>query len=91
MIFYIKSVNVKEVFIFYIKIINELEWKILDDSKVRYVFSLLVLYKNEGNIYLKILFKLVICLMEDDFISEVKNVSDVSYLVKYIINKMKEE
>ncbi|MDX5679979.1 PTS sugar transporter subunit IIA, partial [Clostridioides difficile] len=86
-----KSVNVKEASILYIKTTNELEWKTLDDSKVRYVFSLLAPHENEGNIHLKTLSKLATCLMEDDFISEVKNASDASHLVKYITNKMKEE
>ncbi|EQF23713.1 PTS system, fructose subfamily, IIA component domain protein [Clostridioides difficile CD160] len=86
-----KSANVKEASILYIKTNQELEWKTLDDSKVRYVFSLLAPQENEGNIHLKTLSKLATCLMEDDFTSEVKNSSDVNHLVKYITNKMKEE
>lgn len=86
-----KSLNVKEASILYIKTKQELEWKTLDGSKVRYVFSLLAPQENEGNIHLKTLSKLATCLMEDDFISEVKNTDDANHLVKYITNKMKEE
>ncbi len=86
-----KSANVKEASILYIRTTHELEWKTLDDSKVRYIFSLLAPQENKVNIHLKTLSKLATCLMEDDFISEVKNASDANHLVKYITNKMKEE
>lgn len=86
-----KSKHVKEPSILFIKTNEEIEWETLDDSKVRYVFNLLAPEESQGNIHLQMLSKLATCLMEDDFIEEVKNASDENYLVKYILNKMEEE
>lgn len=85
-----KSIYVKEPSILFVKTNEEIEWETLDDSNVRYIFSLLAPYENEGNIHLLTLSKLATCLMEEDFIEEVKRARDESHLVKYIQNKMEE-
>ena len=86
-----KSKHVKEASIFYIKTNEEIEWQTLDDSDVRYIFNLLAPAENESNIHLQMLSKIATCLMDEDFIEEVKNSNDESRLVKYIIKKTEEE
>lgn len=86
-----KSEYVKTPTILYIKTNKEIEWETLDDSKVRYIFNLLVPKENEDNVHLKMLSKLATCLMEDDFKKEVIEAVDKSELIKYISKKMREE
>lgn len=86
-----KSSHVKEASIFYIKTINSIEWGTLDGSDVKYIFNLLAPAENESNIHLQMLSKIATCLMDEDFIEEVKNSNDESQLVEYILKKTKEE
>lgn len=86
-----KSSHVKEASIFYIKTINSIEWETLDGSDVRYIFNLLAPSENESNIHLQMLSKIATCLMDEDFIEEVKNSNDESQLVEYILQKTQEE
>lgn len=86
-----KSKYVKEPSILYIKANREIEWETLDDSDVRYIFNLLAPEENSSNIHLQMLSKIATCLMEEDFIREVKNANDESLLVEYILNKIEEE
>jgi len=43
-----KSTHAKEVAIFFVKCKNELDWETLDDSKVKYLFALIVPMENAG-------------------------------------------
>lgn len=86
-----KSSHVKKASIFYIKTIKSIEWETLDDSDVRYIFNLLAPAENESNIHLQMLSRIATCLMDEDFIEEVKNSNDESQLVEYIIKKTQGE
>lgn len=86
-----KSKNVKTASIIYIKTNKGVEWETLDNSKIKYIFSLLVPEENENNVHLKMLSRLATCLMEEDFKKEITKAVDKSKLIKYISEKMKEE
>lgn len=85
-----KSKYIKKPSILYIKTNNAVEWETLDDSDVRYVFSLLAPEENKDNVHLQMLSKLATCLLEDDFKDEVKNEDNKENLLKYILRKMEE-
>lgn len=86
-----KSEYVEYPSIIYIKSKNGIEWETFDDSKVKYIFNLLVPKENKDNIHLKMLSKLATCLMEEEFKNEVSNSVDKGKLVEYINKKMMEE
>lgn len=85
-----KSKHVKKPSILYIKSNNAVEWETLDESDVRYVFTLLAPEENKDNIHLQMLSKLATCLLEDDFKNEVKNENNKENLLNYILGKMEE-
>ena len=85
-----KSKYIKKPSSLYIKTNNAVEWETLDDSDVRYVFSLLAPEENKDNVHLQMLSKLATCLLEDDFKDEVKNEDNKENLLKYILRKMEE-
>lgn len=85
-----KSKYIKKPSILYIKTNNTVEWETLDDSDVRYVFTLLAPEENKDNVHLQMLSKLATCLLEDDFKDEVKNEDNKEKLLKYILGKMEE-
>ena len=83
-----KSKYVKKPSILYIKSNNAVEWETLDESDVRYVFTLLAPEENKDNIHLQMLSKLATCLLEDDFKDKIKSTSDKSELKDYILKNI---
>ena len=86
-----KSTHAKEVAIFFVKCKNELDWETLDDSKVKYLFALIVPMKNAGNEHLLMISKLATSLLEDEFKDKVKSSTDKAELKEYILKIMKED
>ena len=80
-----KSTHAKEVAIFFVKCKNEL------DSKVKYLFALIVPMKNAGNEHLLMISKLATSLLEDEFKDKVKSSTDKAELKEYILKIMKED
>lgn len=86
-----KSTHAKEVAIFFVKCKNELDWETLDDSKVKYLFALIVPMKNAGNEHLLMISKLATSLLEDEFKDKVKSSTDKAELKEYILKIVKED
>ena len=86
-----KSPHAKEVAIFFVKCKNELDWETLDDSKVKYLFALIVPMENAGNEHLLMISKLATSLLEDEFKDKVKSSTDKAELKEYILKIMKED
>lgn len=86
-----KSIHAKEVAIFFVKCKNELDWETLDDSKVKYLFALIVPMENAGNEHLLMISKLATSLLEDEFKDKVKSSTDKAELKEYILKIMKED
>ena len=86
-----KSTHAKEVAIFFVKCKNELDWETLDDSKVKYLFALIVPMENAGNEHLLMISKLATSLLEDEFKDKVKSSTDKAELKEYILKIMKED
>lgn len=86
-----KSAHAKEVAIFFVKCKNELDWETLDDSKVKYLFALIVPMENAGNEHLLMISKLATSLLEDEFKEKVKSSTDKAELKEYILKIMKED
>lgn len=83
-----RSSHVKKVSVFFIRNKSVLDWETLDDSEVHYLFALLVLKENEGNIHLQMISKLATCLLEEDFKDKIKSTSDKSELKDYILKNI---
>ena len=83
--------HAKEVAIFFVKCKNELDWETLDDSKVKYLFALIVPMENAGNEHLLMISKLATSLLEDEFKDKVKSSTDKAELKEYILKIMKED
>ena len=83
-----RSSHVKKVSVFFIRNKSVLDWETLDDSKVHYLFALLVPKENEGNIHLQMISKLATCLLEEDFKDKIKSTSDKSELKDYILKNI---
>ena len=83
--------HAKEVAIFFVKCKNELDWETLDDSKVKYLFALIVPMENAGNEHLLMISKLATSLLEDEFKEKVKSSTDKAELKEYILKIMKED
>ena len=86
-----KSTHAKEVAIFFVKCKNELDWETLDDSKVKYLFALIVPMENAGNEHLLMISKLATSLLEDEFKEKVKSSTDKAELKEYILKMMKDD
>ena len=86
-----QSTHAKEVAIFFVKCKNELDWETLDDSKVKYLFALIVPMENAGNEHLLMISKLATSLLEDEFKEKVKSSTDKAELKEYILKIMKED
>ena len=86
-----KSQYVKTPTILFLKLNNPIEWGTMDDSSVKYIFSLLVPKENEDNIHLQMISKLAVCLLEDDFKEFIQSCNDVKELKDYIIKNMEVE
>ena len=85
------TTHAKEVAIFFVKCKNELDWETLDDSKVKYLFALIVPMENAGNEHLLMISKLATSLLEDEFKDKVKSSTDKAELKEYILKIMKED
>lgn len=68
-----KCKAVKEAMIVFAKCKNAIEWESLDDSPVEIIFLLGVPEQNVDNVHLKILSQLSRKLMNEDFVSLLKN------------------
>ena len=77
--------------LFFVKCKNELDWETLDDSKVKYLFALIVPMENAGNEHLLMISKLATSLLEDEFKDKVKSSTDKAELKEYILKIMKED
>jgi fructose-specific phosphotransferase system IIA component len=78
-----KSKTVKEPFVAFTKLENEIEWKSLDEKPVNLIFTIGV-PENSDNVHLKILQKLSIKLMDEDFREELKKTNDKEKLIKIL-------
>lgn len=83
-----KSEHVKEATILFLRLNTSIEWGTMDDSKVSYIFALLVPKENEGNVHLQMISKLAVCLLEDDFKEFIKSCNDSTELKEYITKNM---
>ncbi len=86
-----KSEYVKTPTILFLKTKNGIEWGTMDDKEVNYIFALLVPKENEDNIHLKMISKLTVCLLEDEFKEFIKNCNDEKQLKDYILKNMEVE
>lgn len=83
-----RSTAVNKVSVFFIRNKEELNWGTLDDSKVHYLFVLLVPEQNEGNIHLKMISQLATSLLEDDFKKVIQSSTDAKRLKEYILSRI---
>lgn len=83
-----KSDAVNKVGIIYARLNKPIEWKTYDNKPVTDVFALMVPPKNAGTTHLKMLASLSTALLEDDFKSDLKLMTDPSKIANYINEKM---
>lgn len=86
-----KSPYANKIAVFFVKCKNSIVWETLDDTKVKYLFALIVPSEKAGNEHLMMISKLATNLLEDDFKTTVKSSSDKSKLKEYILKIMKED
>ena len=79
-----KSDHVDHVEVFFIRTLAPIAWETMDGDEAGFFFVLLVPRENEGNIHLQMISALAVCLLEDDFKSEVKSCADARELTDYI-------
>lgn len=79
-----KSDAMLEPAIVYIRCDNPLAWETMDDSAVTDVFALLVPVKNAGDLHLQLLSKLAVCLLDDEFKSNVRVSSDKASFISMV-------
>ncbi len=79
-----KSICVNKVSIIYVRLKNPIEWKTYDDKPVTDVFALMVPPENAGNDHLKILAKLSIALLEDEFKINLRKMSSEQEVAEFI-------
>ncbi|WGI36827.1 PTS fructose transporter subunit IIABC [Mesomycoplasma lagogenitalium] len=79
--------------LFYIKLASEIEWETFDNSKVQYVFSILIPEKNQNNIHLETLSKISTMLVNDLTIQKLKksvSVDEILLIVQSYLNEKKQ-
>ena len=81
-----KSEYAKETAVFFVKCKNPLDWETMDDTKVKYVFALIVPTEKAGNEHLIMISKLATSLLEDEFKDPVKSNRQVNVKGIYIKN-----
>ena len=86
-----KTEYAKETAVFFVKCKNPLDWETMDDTKVKYVFALIVPTEKAGNEHLIMISKLATSLLEDEFKDKVKSSTDKAELKEYILKIMKED
>ncbi|MCK1158683.1 fructose PTS transporter subunit IIA [Streptococcus uberis] len=86
-----KSNFIKEPTVFFLKLVEPIEWETFDGQPVSNVFALLVPSKYEGTLHLEMISKIATSLLEDEFINSVKNSSNIDEIEKQIAKAMKGE
>ncbi|MGZ9428641.1 PTS fructose transporter subunit IIABC [Mycoplasma sp. 480] len=72
--------------LFFIKLKENIEWKTFDNSKVKYIFSILVPSKTENNIHLETLAKVSTMLLDSQMIEKLKSSLDKEEIVTLFNN-----
>lgn len=80
-----KSRHVLKPAVMFVRTKEPIPWETLDGSPVSCVFSLLVPEVNEGNLHLKMLSKLAVNLMDEDFKSSIASSQDPDKLAAFIL------
>lgn len=87
-----KSSSIKKPNLLFIKLQNKIDWEgTLDDNPVECIFCLLAPEKDANNSHLLMLSKIATNLLEDDFKIKLKALNDKDEILKYLLQKMKEE
>lgn len=74
--------------VLFLKLSHPIEWETFDDQPVSNVFALLVPSENKGTLHLEMISKIATSLLEEEFITSVKNSSDKDELEKQIKKAM---
>ncbi|MDU5109799.1 MAG: PTS sugar transporter subunit IIA [Clostridium sp.] len=82
-----KSEGVKSTSIALARLKNSVDWKSLDDNPVKLVFLLAVKKEDECEMHLRILSKIAVNLMEDEFVERLFTAKDEEEILK-IINQI---
>lgn len=83
-----KSSHVLNPSVLFVRTLTPVSWGTLDDSEVSCVFALLVPDKNEDNAHLKMLSRLAVNLMDDDFkkqITELGSAEEIASLIQAVL------
>ncbi|WP_165211124.1 PTS sugar transporter subunit IIA [Streptococcus tangpeifui] len=83
-----KSDFIKVPTVLFLKLKEPIEWETFDEKPVSNVFVLLVPSKNRGILHLEMISKIATSLLEEEFITSVKNSSDKDELEKQIKKAM---
>lgn len=86
-----KSDFIKAPTVFFLKLTQPIEWETFDAKPVSNVFALLVPSKNKGTFHLEMISRIATSLLEDEFITSVKNASEKDVLLTYIKKAMEGE
>lgn len=81
-----KSYVVLEPFVVFAKLKEPIVWNEKENSKVNLIFMLGAPENSEDNIHLKILSKLAVKLMDEDFLNELRNTTEKEVVLKYFEN-----
>ncbi|MXQ47813.1 PTS transporter subunit EIIA [Streptococcus pneumoniae] len=84
-----KSNFIKEPTVFFLKLVEAIEWETFDGQPVSNVFALLVPSKYEGTLHLEMISRIATSLLEGEFINSVKNSSNIDEIEKQIAKAMK--
>ncbi|MBF0779059.1 PTS sugar transporter subunit IIA [Streptococcus cuniculi] len=86
-----KADFIKKPTILFLKLQEPIEWETFDDQAVSNVFALLVPSQFEGMMHLEMISRIATSLLEEDFVTLVKNSSNVDELQKIISTVMEGE
>ncbi|HEL1640137.1 TPA: PTS sugar transporter subunit IIA [Streptococcus suis] len=74
--------------VLFLKLSQPIEWETFDEQPVSNVFALLVPSENKGTLHLEMISKIATSLLEEEFITSVKNLYDKDELEKQIKKAM---